>query len=56
MTGSCGCEGFKNTRKSTSVAAQATGTSFGIKAIKKGYKLVRTVVKGFGAGRLVCKA
>lgn len=49
---SCGQEGFKNVKKSTNVAAQATGLSVGTKMTKKGLASVRVLVKGLGAGRL----
>ncbi|ESN90032.1 hypothetical protein HELRODRAFT_182938 [Helobdella robusta] len=49
---SCGQEGFRNVKKSTSVAAQATGLSVGLKVMKKGVKNLRVCVKGIGAGRL----
>ncbi|KAG9489128.1 hypothetical protein GDO78_005235 [Eleutherodactylus coqui] len=49
---SCGAEGFKNTKKSTSVAAQTTGISAATKAVDKGVVHVRVVVKGMGPGRL----
>jgi small subunit ribosomal protein S11 len=49
---SCGQEGFKNVKKSTNVAAQATGLSLGIKVLRMGIRNVRIVLKGLGAGRL----
>ncbi|OCT89749.1 mitochondrial ribosomal protein S11 L homeolog isoform X1 [Xenopus laevis] len=49
---SCGTEGFKNAKKSTSVAAQTAGISAAAKAIGKGVSHVRVVVKGLGPGRL----
>lgn len=49
---SCGREGFKNVKKSTNVAAQATGLSVGTKMTKKGLTSVRVLVKGLGSGRL----
>ncbi|XP_059479155.1 small ribosomal subunit protein uS11m [Neocloeon triangulifer] len=52
MTRSCGMEGFKNTRKSTNIAAQATGISLGMRAIDKGFKTVRVRVSGIGPGRM----
>jgi len=48
----CGKEGFKHVKKSTSVAAQATGYSLGYRTKKKGIQAVRVIVKGLGAGRL----
>lgn len=48
---SCGAEGFKNIKKTTPVAAQATGISAATKALAKGVTFVRVVVKGLGPGR-----
>jgi len=53
MTRSCGIEGFKNTRKGTNIAAQATAISLTTKMIADGYKNVRVRVGGLGAGRIV---
>lgn len=49
---SCGTEGFKNSKKSTAVAAQTAAISAAAKATAKGVTYVRVVVKGIGAGRL----
>ncbi|XP_073693576.1 small ribosomal subunit protein uS11m [Garra rufa] len=49
---SCGSEGFKNVKKSTSIAAQTTGISAAAKARAKGVTYVRVLVKGLGPGRL----
>ncbi|XP_065095774.1 small ribosomal subunit protein uS11m [Ochlerotatus camptorhynchus] len=49
---SCGIEGFKNTRKGTNIAAQATAISICTKAIERGYKSVRVTVRGLGPGRM----
>ncbi|XP_065580920.1 small ribosomal subunit protein uS11m-like [Artemia franciscana] len=49
---SCGMEGFKNTRKGTNVAAQATGISTALKAIEIGVKQVRVKISGLGPGRM----
>uniref|UniRef100_A0A8D0L8K9 Small ribosomal subunit protein uS11m n=1 Tax=Sphenodon punctatus TaxID=8508 RepID=A0A8D0L8K9_SPHPU len=49
---SCGMEGFKNIKKGTTIAAQATGISAAAKAREKGVSFVRVVVKGVGPGRL----
>ncbi|CAH0550559.1 unnamed protein product [Brassicogethes aeneus] len=49
---SCGIEGFKNTRKGTNIAAQATAISIGTKALEKGFKSVRVTVRGLGPGRM----
>uniref|UniRef100_A0A1B6CKB1 28S ribosomal protein S11, mitochondrial n=1 Tax=Clastoptera arizonana TaxID=38151 RepID=A0A1B6CKB1_9HEMI len=49
---SCGIEGFKNTRKGTNVAAQATAISFTNQCLNKGVKTVRVRVRGLGPGRL----
>lgn len=50
---SCGIEGFKNTRKGTNIAAQATAISISTRAIERGYKTVRVTVRGLGPGRMV---
>ncbi|XP_074035863.1 mitochondrial ribosomal protein S11 [Leptinotarsa decemlineata] len=52
LTRSCGVEGFKNTRKGTNVAAQATAITIGSKALEKGIKTVRVRVRGLGPGRM----
>ncbi|XP_058811407.1 small ribosomal subunit protein uS11m [Topomyia yanbarensis] len=49
---SCGIEGFKNTRKGTNIAAQATAISICSKAIERGYKTVRVTIRGLGPGRM----
>ncbi|XP_051756520.1 28S ribosomal protein S11, mitochondrial [Ctenopharyngodon idella] len=49
---SCGSEGFKNVKKSTSIAAQTAGISAAAKARAKGVNYVRVLVKGLGPGRL----
>ena len=49
---SCGQEGFRNSKKSSTVAAQATGLSIGYMAKKAGVQYVRVVLKGIGSGRL----
>ncbi|XP_023723633.1 28S ribosomal protein S11, mitochondrial isoform X2 [Cryptotermes secundus] len=49
---SCGMEGFKNARKGTNIAAQATAISFSTKALEFGYKTVRVRVQGLGPGRM----
>ncbi|XP_055524658.1 28S ribosomal protein S11, mitochondrial [Wyeomyia smithii] len=49
---SCGIEGFKNTRKGTNIAAQATAISICTKAIERGYKNVRVTIRGLGPGRM----
>uniref|UniRef100_A0A182Q474 28S ribosomal protein S11, mitochondrial n=1 Tax=Anopheles farauti TaxID=69004 RepID=A0A182Q474_9DIPT len=49
---SCGIEGFKNTRKGTNIAAQATAISISTKAIERGVKTVRVTVRGLGPGRM----
>lgn len=51
LVNSCGKEGFRNAKKSTTVAAQATGMSLGAKMIRKGYTDIRVRVRGTGAGR-----
>lgn len=49
---SCGTEGFRNVKKRTTVAAQATGLTIGNRIMKKGLQHVRVCVKGLGVGRL----
>ncbi|KAH8306125.1 hypothetical protein KR018_002155 [Drosophila ironensis] len=49
---SCGIEGFKNTRKGTNIAAQATAVSISGKAVELGWKTVRVKVRGLGPGRM----
>ncbi|XP_075714312.1 small ribosomal subunit protein uS11m isoform X2 [Rhinoderma darwinii] len=49
---SCGTEGFRNAKKSSSVAAQTAGISAATKAVDKGVVHVRVVVKGMGPGRV----
>lgn len=49
---SCGIEGFKNTRKGTNIAAQATSITFGTKILERGVKWVRVRVQGLGPGRM----
>ncbi|XP_076011964.1 small ribosomal subunit protein uS11m [Genypterus blacodes] len=48
---SCGIEGFKNSKKSTPIAAQTAGISAATKATAKGVAYVRVVIKGLGPGR-----
>ncbi|XP_017017663.1 uncharacterized protein mRpS11 [Drosophila kikkawai] len=49
---SCGIEGFKNTRKGTNIAAQATAVTISGKAVELGWKTVRVKVRGLGPGRM----
>ncbi|EDW58917.2 uncharacterized protein mRpS11 [Drosophila virilis] len=49
---SCGVEGFKNTRKGTNIAAQATAVSISGKAVELGWKTIRVKVRGLGPGRM----
>ncbi|CAO1428755.1 unnamed protein product [Diamesa tonsa] len=49
---SCGMEGFKNTRKGTNIAAQATAISLSGRALERGLKTVRVTVRGLGPGRM----
>ncbi|XP_055848438.1 30S ribosomal protein S11 [Episyrphus balteatus] len=49
---SCGVEGFKNTRKGTNIAAQATAITLGSKAVELGWKTIRVKVRGLGPGRM----
>lgn len=51
-TRSCGYDGFKNARKGTNVAAQATAFTFGKRLMQRGFRTVRVKVSGLGAGRL----
>jgi Ribosomal protein S11 len=46
-------EGFKNTRKGTNIAAQATAISIATKIMERGIKSVRIAVRGLGPGRMV---
>ena len=50
---SCGMEGFKNTRKGTNIAAQATAISISSRILERGIKAVRVAVRGLGPGRMV---
>uniref|UniRef100_A0A1L8ED79 Putative 28s ribosomal protein s11 mitochondrial n=2 Tax=Haematobia irritans TaxID=7368 RepID=A0A1L8ED79_HAEIR len=52
LTHSCGVEGFKNTRKGTNIAAQATAITVGSKALELGWKTIRVKVRGLGPGRM----
>ncbi|XP_055376508.1 30S ribosomal protein S11 [Condylostylus longicornis] len=49
---SCGMEGFKNTRKGTNIAAQATAISISSRALDIGWKTIRVAIRGLGPGRL----
>lgn len=49
---SCGIEGFKNARKGTNIAAQATAISFCGKIVDRGIKQARITVRGLGPGRM----
>lgn len=48
---SAGSLGFKNARKSTTYAAQATAEKIAAKSQEKGFFLVRVVMKGLGYGK-----
>ena len=48
-----GTEGFKNCRKGTTVAAQATGLAMASRLHKAGITSIRVCVKGLGPGRMV---
>ncbi|XP_068129670.1 small ribosomal subunit protein uS11m [Hyperolius riggenbachi] len=48
---SCGREGFRNAKKTSSVAAQTVGFAAATKAVDKGISYVRVIVKGMGPGR-----
>uniref|UniRef100_A0A914HHL5 Ribosomal protein S11 n=1 Tax=Globodera rostochiensis TaxID=31243 RepID=A0A914HHL5_GLORO len=45
-------EGFKHTKKKSSLAGQTTGTATGQKLLRRGISTVRVVVKGIGPGRI----
>ncbi|ELU08276.1 hypothetical protein CAPTEDRAFT_220095 [Capitella teleta] len=49
---SCGMEGFKHAKKSSALAAQASGLAAGKRALKQGVTAIRATVKGIGQGRL----
>jgi small subunit ribosomal protein S11 len=48
---SSGCLGFKNTRKSTTYAAQAAAESLAGKALAFGFLVIKVKVKGVGYGK-----
>ncbi|XP_077988498.1 small ribosomal subunit protein uS11-like [Glandiceps talaboti] len=48
---SCGTVGFKNSKKSSGVAAQTAAMAAATKAVDKGVNTVRVMVKGIGPGR-----
>jgi small subunit ribosomal protein S11 len=52
MIRSCGMEGFKNTRKGTNIAAQATAIGLATRVIEYGIQTVRVTIKGLGPGRM----
>ncbi|KAI6191893.1 28S ribosomal protein S11, mitochondrial [Aphelenchoides bicaudatus] len=49
---SCRMEGFKNARKKTTIAGQATGVAAGHRLLRRGINAVRILVKGLGPGRM----
>ncbi|XP_054714708.1 28S ribosomal protein S11, mitochondrial-like [Uloborus diversus] len=49
---SCGMEGFKNTKKGTNIAAQATAISFTTRIRRKGFTQARVSIHGLGPGRM----
>ncbi|XP_060518638.1 small ribosomal subunit protein uS11m-like [Cylas formicarius] len=49
---SCGVEGFKNAKKGTSVATQATAISIGKAILERGFRTVRVRIGGLGPGRI----
>jgi len=51
MINSCGIEGFKNTKKGTNIASQATAITLAT-AVKQGFQNVRVAVQGLGPGRM----
>jgi small subunit ribosomal protein S11 len=48
----CGREGFKNARKGTNIAAQATALSVSSILKEKGVKNLRVKIQGIGPGRM----
>jgi len=48
----CGMEGFKNARKGTNIAAQATAISVTQQLKEKGIKNLRVKIQGIGPGRV----
>lgn len=48
---SSGCAGFKNSRKSTSYAAQAAAEKLAKKAKQLGYEMISIKMKGLGFGK-----
>ena len=48
---SAGSIGFKNTRKSTTYAAQAVAEKIAVKTLEKGFFSVKVLVKGLGYGK-----
>ncbi|XP_034933922.1 uncharacterized protein mRpS11 isoform X2 [Chelonus insularis] len=50
---SCGTEGYKNAKKGTNIAAQATGIAMATRALELGFKTIRVCVRGLGPGRMV---
>lgn len=48
---SCGCGGFKGSRKSTPFAAQVAGETAAMKAKEQGVRSVSVFIKGPGVGR-----
>lgn len=47
----CGAEGFRNAKKGTNIAAQATGITLGMKSLAMGVRNVRIKIRGLGPGR-----
>ncbi|KAF7638377.1 hypothetical protein Mgra_00002060, partial [Meloidogyne graminicola] len=45
-------EGFKNAKKKTTSAGQATGAAAAARMIRRGIRVARVVVKGIGPGRM----
>lgn len=48
---SAGTEGYKNARKATTTAAQATAEKIAARSAEKGYNVVRIVMRGMGPGK-----
>jgi len=49
---SCSMEGFKNAKKKTNIAAQASALTFGKHILDQGIKNVRVLIAGLGPGRM----
>ena len=45
-------EGFKNAKKKTTVAGQATGVAAALRALRRGVTQCRVKIRGLGPGRM----